>query len=263
MSLSVFAFGCHPDDVEILMSGTLFLLREAGATIHYMNPANGCLGSNEYSKEETIRVRRQEAIEAAGMLGAEYHESIANDFEVFYNTDLLRKVTAIVRDVRPDILLLLSPQDYMEDHMNAARLGYGAAFCRGMKNFTTDPVRPPYLDDVAVYHALPYSLVTMLNDPVWPHFCVDVESVMNKKRSMLAMHRSQKSWLDESQGLDSYISAMADHAAEVGRISEVFYYAEGWRRHNHLGFCRKGYRPLEETLEKYVSEMEPRNTSPK
>lgn len=31
MALRVFAFGCHPDDIEILMSGTLFLLREAAA----------------------------------------------------------------------------------------------------------------------------------------------------------------------------------------------------------------------------------------
>jgi LmbE family N-acetylglucosaminyl deacetylase len=261
MSLCVFAFGCHPDDIEILMSGTLFLLRETGARIHYMNPANGCLGSNEYSREETIRVRRQESIDAAAMLGAEFHESIANDFEVFYNPELLAKATAVVRDVRPDILLLLSTEDYMEDHMNASRLGYGAAFCRGMKNFTTDPVRPPYMDDVAVYHAMPYSLGTMLNEPVWPHFCVNVDSVTDRKRSMLAAHRSQKSWLDESQGLDSYITSMMDHAAAVGRISEVFQYAEGWRRHNHLGFCREGYRPLEEVLQKHVIEMEPREIS--
>ena len=79
----VLAIHCHPDDIEFMMAGTLFLLNEAGCEIHYMNMANGCYGSAEYSREETIQVRRDEAKAAAAYLGAKYHESITDDLNVF------------------------------------------------------------------------------------------------------------------------------------------------------------------------------------
>lgn len=252
MGLRVFAFGCHPDDIEFLMSGTLFLLRQAGAEIHYMNPASGNLGTTEYGREDIVRIRRDESMNAAASLGAKFHESIADDFEIFYEPVLLRKVTAVVREIRPDIMLLLSPEDYMEDHMNAVKLGYGAAFCRGMTNFQTIPDRPPFLDDITLYHTLPFPLCDMLNEPVEPHFFVNVESVVGDMKSMLAEHQSQKKWLDESQGLDAYIASMVERTAGVGRMSGEFRYAEGWRKHNHTGFCRMDSSPLEDALEEHI-----------
>ena len=261
MGLCVFAFGCHPDDIEILMSGTLFLLKEAGAEIHYMNPANGSLGTTEYDREEIIRIRKAEGMNAAALLGAEFHESIADDCEILYDPILLRKVAAVVREVQPDIMLLLSPEDYMEDHMNAVKLGYTAAFCRGMRNFQTIPGRSPYLGDIALYHAMPYPLCDMLNAPIEPHFYVDVENVINNMKSMLAEHKSQKKWLDESQGLDAYIVSMTDRATEVGKMSGKYRYAEGWRKHNHTGFCQRDSSPLEDALKKQVLYVAKEGTS--
>ncbi len=46
-------------------------------------------------------------------LGAAYHESLANDLEVFYTPELISKVTAVVRQIRSDIMLLPSPEDYI------------------------------------------------------------------------------------------------------------------------------------------------------
>ncbi|HOJ39870.1 MAG TPA: LmbE family protein, partial [bacterium] len=65
---------------------------------------------------------------------------------------------------------------------------------------------------------------------------------------MLALHRSQKEWLDVSQGLDAYLKAMVDICREVGRLSRRFTYAEGWRRHLHYGFCGENDDPLSEAL---------------
>lgn len=251
MSLTVFAFGCHPDDIEFLMSGTLFLLKEAGAEIHYMNPANGCLGTTEYPIEEIARIREEEGRNAAAFLGAEFHAGIVNDIEVLYTASLLRKVCSKVREIRPDIMLLLSLEDYMEDHMNAAKLGYTAAFCRGMTNFVTDPAREAYGKKVAVYHAMPYGLYDMMNRPVRADFFIDVASNIEKKQEMLSRHVSQKKWLDESQGMDAYLNSMTEMTKNVGLQSRKFQYAEGWRRHNPLGFCPDDYKPLETTLSEY------------
>ena len=74
---------------------------------------------------------------------------------------------------------------------------------------------------------------------------------MDAKRSMLAYHASQKRWLDESQGLDSYIDAMADQVKRIGVMSGEYEYAEGWRRHLHIGFSGDDLDPLYETISEY------------
>jgi len=67
---------------------------------------------------------------------------------------------------------------------------------------------------------------------------VDIAPLLARKRQMLACHRTQKEWLDVSQGLDAYLNEMESMARQVGRMSGRFELAEGWRRHSHLGFAR-------------------------
>jgi hypothetical protein len=77
---------------------------------------------------------------------------------------------------------------------------------------------------------------------------VDIAPVLAEKRDMLACHRSQKEWLDQSQGMDAYLVTMEDFAREVGRLSSRFTAAEGWRRHSHLGFSAQDGDPLADAL---------------
>ena len=70
MSQTVMAIAAHPDDIEFFMSGTLFLLKERGFEVHYMNLANGCCGTEEYDAETIARIRRDEGRAAAEYLGA-------------------------------------------------------------------------------------------------------------------------------------------------------------------------------------------------
>jgi len=246
--LSAFAVAAHPDDIEFMMAGTLLLLGDVGYELHYLNIASGSCGTAVHTKEDIVRIRTAEAQSAARLLGARYHPPFVDDLDIYYENDLLAKVAAVVREVQPGILLLPSPQDYMEDHVNAARLAVTAAFCREMRNFPTDPPVAPVQGDVTVYHALPYGLRDGLRRRVLPEYYVDVSEVIAAKREALAQHRSQKEWLDESQGLDAYLTTMEAMSAEVGRSSGRFEYAEGWRRHSHLGFCDENADPLVEAL---------------
>jgi LmbE family N-acetylglucosaminyl deacetylase len=241
---TAFAIASHPDDIEFYMSGTLMRLRESGYEIHYMTVANGSCGTNQYDAETIVRMRREEAKNAAESIGAVFHESLCNDIEVFYDKPTLAKVGSVVREVAPEILLTHSPSDYMEDHMNACRLAVTAAFCRGMPNFPVDPPRPPIAQKVTVYHAQPYSNRDPLRRLVRPEIFVDVTDLIERKTAMLAKHVSQKTWLDESQGHDSYLQAMRDLDKQVGDLSGRFEYAEGWRRRLHLGFCGEDDDPL-------------------
>jgi LmbE family N-acetylglucosaminyl deacetylase len=246
--LTALAMAAHPDDIEFTMSGTLLLLKQAGAEIHVCNLANGCYGSQVYSKEEAARVRALEAQAAARLAGAVWHPSLFDDTGIFYDAPSLAKVTAVVRAVQPDILLTLSRFDYMEDHEYASRLASSAAFNRCLPSYVTEPPFPATDRPVAVYHTLPHGLMDMQRQPVEPDFCIDVGSVMAQRRAMLACHASQREWLDVTQGMGSYVETMVQAARDVGARYGGCEFAEGWRRHNHLGYCAAGYAPLETAL---------------
>jgi LmbE family N-acetylglucosaminyl deacetylase len=245
---SVLAIAAHPDDIEFLMAGTLMALGDAGYSIHYLNIANGCCGTTEYDAATIATIRRSEALSAATMIGATFHESICNDLEIFYDKPTLAKVASIIRLARPNIVLTHAPLDYMEDHTNACRLAVTAAFSRAMPNFEVDPPREVFSESLTVYHAQPYSHFDPLRRFVDPDVWVDVSDKLEQKLAMLAKHESQKKWLDQSQGLDSYLRTLRDLDAAAGRASGKFQYAEGWRRHSHLGFCGPHDDPLAEAL---------------
>ncbi len=242
------AAAAHPDDIEFTMSGTLVLLKQAGWDIHYLNIANGSCGSWTMDEAAIIAVRTEEARNAAGAIGAVFHPPLVNDLMIYYEDSLVRRLCALVRDINPAVLLVQSPQDYMEDHTNASRTMVTAAFCRSMPNFFTDPQRPAVDSEMAVYHAMPHGLRDQLRRPIVPDFVVDVSPVMDTKRSMLACHRSQKEWLDKTQGLDNYISTMEEQVRAVGASFSTYEFAEGWRRHLHLGFGAEDFDPLSDAL---------------
>jgi len=248
MARVAMAAAAHPDDIEFMMAGTLILLGEAGYELHYMNIANGSCGSATMTKQQTIDTRTGEAHAAAALIGATCHPPIVDDLEILYEQSLVRRLCATVREVQPEILLLPSPQDYMEDHMNACRLMVTAAFCRNMRNYATDPSVPPIDNEMAIYHALPWGLMDQLRQPIRPDFLVDTTSVIKKKRDMLACHRSQKEWLDESQGHDNYLNTMEQMSELVAGLVGGFTHAEGWRRHSHLGFGPEEFDPLRDAL---------------
>jgi len=246
------AIAAHPDDIEFFMAGTMLLLKWAGYELHYLTLANGCCGSTDWSAQHTAGVREREAIAAAEMLGAKFHPSITNDLEIFFDDRLLRRVAGIVREMSPEILLTHSPVDYMEDHTNACRLAVTAAFARGMPNYQTAPPRPPVDGSVTVYHAQPHGNRDPLGELVRPKLFVDIGTAMDEKARLLACHASQQQWLDESQGMSSMAMAMQAQAREVGEMSGRFEYAEGWRKHLHLGFCSEADDPLAAALAGYV-----------
>ena len=245
---SAIAIAAHPDDIEFYMAGTLLLLRQAGWITHYLNISSGNCGSARHNAATTRRLRRAEAQQAARILGACWHPGFCDDLEIIYGLPTLRRLAAVVRETNPSIVLTHSPQDYMEDHTNTCRLAVSAAFSRGMPNFRTSPPRRPVGGDVTVYHAMPHGLRDGLRQRILPGAFVDTGSVHAAKCEALAAHVSQKSWLDASQGMDSYVESMDAMSLAVGKMSRRFRHAEGWRRHLHLGFSGTDEDPLSEIL---------------
>ncbi len=242
------AIGAHPDDIEFMMAGTLLLLKQAGYETHYMNLASGSCGSQFHPPAQLRVIRRREAQTAAKLLGAVFHPSLVDDMEIYYEDKTLRRLAAVIREVAPTILLVPSPQDYMEDHVNTCRLAVSAAFVRGMNNYRTAPRRPPVPGDVTIYHAMPQGLRDPLRRRIIPGAFVNTTAVFARKKAALAAHRSQQEWLAETQKMNQYLATLERFSREVGRLSRRFTHAEGWRRHLHWGYCAEEADPLREAL---------------
>jgi len=242
------AIAAHPDDIEFVMAGTLLQLRAAGWEIHYCNLSNGDLGSTVMTMERTAAVRRKEAQAAARLLGAKWHPPFSADMAIFYDENHLRRLCAVVRAVKPSIILTHALEDYMEDHMTTARLAVSATFARGIPNYRSRPVRPPSLLPCTLYHAMPHGLRSPMRVPVQPECFVDTTRVHVLKREALACHASQLEWLDRTQGMDSYVETMEEFSRKLGKHSRKFQHAEGWSRHLHLGFGGAEDDPLRDAL---------------
>ena len=246
------AIAAHPDDIELMMAGTLLLLKQAGYEIHYMNLSGGDCGSIEYDAADLKKIRLAEAINAAEILGAHFHPPFCNDLEILYNVKKLKQLTSVIREVKPNIVLTHSPEDYMEDHINTCRLAVTATFARGMRNFDSEPARPVENYDCTIYHALPHTLRDNLRRRIIPGAFVNTTSLQATKLQALQAHKSQQNWLDVSQKMNSYLQEMEDISLKVGEMSEVFTYAEGWRRHLHVGFSGANEDPLKVLGDDYL-----------
>jgi LmbE family N-acetylglucosaminyl deacetylase len=191
----------------------------------------GDCGSAELPAEEIARTRRGEGARAAALLGAAYHCLEERDLLVFYNEPALEKVTRLLRQVRPRIVLTHSPADYMLDHEMTSTLVRAAAFGAPVPNFAAGRGHGPALEHIPhLYYCDPVEGKDALGREVEPAFCVDVSGVIDTKVAMLACHASQRDWLLKHHGMDQYLEAMRAWGARRGRSCGVAF-AEGYRQH--------------------------------
>jgi LmbE family N-acetylglucosaminyl deacetylase len=227
--LSVLA---HPDDAEFLCGGTLTrLAREHGWRVHIASMTAGDCGSAELPPEEISRIRRAEGTRAAGLIGATYHCLEERDLLICYNAQTLEKVTRLLREIRPRIVLTHSPADYMLDHEMTSTLTRAAAFAAPIPNFLCKHGRPPALEHIPhLYYCDPIEGKDLFGRDVTPAFAIDVSGVIETKAAMLAAHASQREWLLKHHGMDQYIQAMRDWGSRRGQAHGVAF-AEGFRQH--------------------------------
>src|SRR5690606_38064027 len=211
----------------------------------------GNCGSTTHNSQETTQIRLKEAQLSAEILGAIFHPPICDDFEIFYERELLKKLVPVLRRVKPAVILTHSPSDYMEDHMNTSRLAVTAAFVRGVPNdFPDFPAVSNY--NCAIYHALSHGIQDQFRKRVEPEIYIDTTSVQAIKRKALQAHESQQSWLEDSQKMNSYIRTMESFSSEIGNMSHAFEHAEAWRRRLHYGFSEPEFDPLKELGKAYL-----------
>jgi LmbE family N-acetylglucosaminyl deacetylase len=226
----VLAFGCHPDDVEILFAGTLALLAQCGCEIHIAVMAGGDVGSSTLPRHVIRAQRLQEAQASADILGAQFHFEGGEDLEVEYNDEYRRRAVRIMRKVNPTMVFTNSPMDYLIDHEETSRLVRNAAFIGPVPNYDCGAPLPvtsriPYL-----YYANAVGRRDIFGRPLPLTCAVDISTVMDTKTRMLACHDSQREWLRVVMKSDDYLEMMRIGAEAEGRTAG-FPFAEGFIQH--------------------------------
>jgi N-acetylglucosamine malate deacetylase 1 len=218
----VLAVGAHPDDVEIMSSGTLFALRQLGYEVHVASLTLGDCGSIDLPAEEIRNVRHLEAIKACEVLDATYHHGGFNDLCIFNDDDSNRRVTALLRAVNPSMVITHSPNDYMSDHETTSLLVRNACFYASIPNYETkigavgSTLNIPYL-----YYAEPMEGIDIFGKRVTPQFYVDISGLMEQKLEMLACHQSQRNWLLAHHKMDEYIDSVRRFNTSLGQRASI------------------------------------------
>ena len=250
------AVGAHPDDVEIMCSGILLMLRQLGCQIHVASLTLGDCGSFEHTNEEVRRIRQREAQRACESLGATYQHLGFNDLCIFNDDASNRRVTALLREVSPEIVFTHSPHDYMADHEVTSSLIRNACFNAPIPNYSTKDLTPakhigsvPYL-----YYAQPTEGVDIFGKEITPQFYVDISEVDQRKKELLACHESQRNWLRQHHGMDEYLDSVSRWNAALGERASLpgrkVISAEGFRQ--HLGHAYPRNNILKELLPEQV-----------
>jgi LmbE family N-acetylglucosaminyl deacetylase len=227
--LSVLA---HPDDAEFLCAGTLIrLVREHGWRAHIASMTPGDCGSMELGPDDIAGVRRREGARAAGLIGATYHCLEERDLRIFYAEGPLERVTRLLREVRPRLVLTHSPADYMLDHEMTSTLTRAAAFAAAVPNFLVERGLPPPLPHIPhLYYCDAIEGKDALGRAIEPGLLIDVSGVIDGKAEMLAAHASQRDWLLKHHGMDHYVESMKAGSGHRGKQLGVAF-AEGFRQH--------------------------------
>jgi LmbE family N-acetylglucosaminyl deacetylase len=238
----------HPDDVEFLCAGTLRLLVEQGWELRCVTLSGGDMGAPGGTREAVREVRLGEAETAARVLGGSYAWAGLNDLSIYYCPEQLEKVTDVLRRFAPDLVVTHSPDCYMLDHEETAKLVRMACFGAGAPLFP-GPTPATGKRVPALYYADALEGKDKFGRPVVGDFWVDVTSVFGIRQQALACHASQREWLRSHHAADDYLITNARFARDQGDRCGVRY-AEGFRQ--HLGHGYPQTNVLGEALAEFI-----------
>jgi bacillithiol biosynthesis deacetylase BshB1 len=176
--MNVLAIGAHPDDVDLYAGGLVAGLAARGAHVVLLDLTAGELGTRG-----TVELRRQEAQEAARVLGVAARECLQLPDGGISATDPAhhRALVEAMRKHRPQLILAPFEIDVHPDHRQAAQLIERASFFSRLPSYPADgkPVRPGAI--LSYEQKIPFE----------PHLVVDIGPWREKKRGAVRAFASQ------------------------------------------------------------------------
>lgn len=222
--LCVFA---HPDDVDFAAAGTVAALTARGTHVAYCLATDGQQGGYDpaVSRTEMAATRRREQAAAAAAVGvAELTFLGYPDGSLQPDLALRRAITAVLRTVRPNLVLTHSPVRNLEriysshpDHLACGEATLAAVYPDARNRFC-------YPDLGLEPWEVPR--VLLIGNEA-PNYYVDVTGQLAAKRAALLAHVSQRPGLGAEADVDGFLAGMLRPNARAaglpdGRFAEAF-----------------------------------------
>ncbi|MGB4135289.1 MAG: PIG-L deacetylase family protein [Microbacterium sp.] len=185
--MRVLAIGAHPDDIENFCAGTLIRYARAGHEVTIAIATQGDIGAPTGTRAEIAATRHAEAEAACASIGARLIWMGYDDEFLFNDKQTRMSFIDAIREARPDVMFILSEDDYHPDHRTAGTIGRDARI----------PASVPLIESAFPHTPIPTTFImdTYLGRNFDPHGYVDITDVMDAKREMLAHHVSQSAWM--------------------------------------------------------------------
>ena len=176
--VDIVAFGAHPDDIEFGCGGILAKAAAQGHSIVMVDLTGG-----EKSTSGTPEVRRQEALTAAKLIGAERLFLDFIDCEIYDTYEGRLKLMQVIRRYQPRLVLasMWEGGQTHPDHMACGTMARHA--CRYARFANIMPELPLHRVE-GILHYLPKT-------GVQPDFLVDVSAQVDVWKQMMEAHKSQ------------------------------------------------------------------------
>ncbi len=172
-------FGAHPDDVEIGVGGIVAKHAANGYSVAICHLTDAELSSNG-----TVEARQQEAKEAANILGVTHSIRLGfPDRELTGSKEQLLKITQIIRQFRPRVILAPYWHDRHPDHVACSKMVKEAMFDAGIQKRETPGGEPAHRVKQIYYY--------YINNVDKADVIVDVSDVYEKKSKALLAYNSQ------------------------------------------------------------------------
>jgi LmbE family N-acetylglucosaminyl deacetylase len=214
----------HPDDQEFSIGGTLAKWAKAGCEVISVVITSGDAGSNDPSKgaeykPELAKLREAEQTNANDVLGVKETLFLRHaDGELEATIELRKELTRIIRQYKPDVVLIGDPQGVFygngyinhPDHRAAAQAALYAVF--------------PSAETRLIF-------TDLLSAGFEPH-----------KVKRVFVHGSEKpdTWIDITDTVDVKIQALKKHVSQLGEWdaeSEIRKWAEEEGREKGIAFA--------------------------
>lgn len=207
--MKILALGAHPDDIEIFMFGTLAAYAALGAELTFAIATDGAKGGTGDPKA-LVKARREEATEAATLLGVTPRFLDFPDGALVADAALIGTLKALIGEVQPDLAITHAPNDYHGDH-----------------RALSDGVRIAASFEVPVLHA-----DTLGGTGFSPSHYVDISSHWDLKAQAILAHRSQgpEHYLNGARIQNAFRAGQCNGApgalAEAFRFEPLFPFAD-------------------------------------
>jgi N-acetylglucosamine malate deacetylase 1 len=185
----VLAMAAHRDDVEQTCGGTLLRMRGLGYRTAILDMTQGEAGTRGSAAE-----RASEAAAAAKILGVSWRDALdIPDGQVENSYENRLKIVAVLRRIRPRVVILPYWTGRHPDHYTTSTLGYEACFLAGLAKVETDaPSHRPF----KILYASLYA-------DVRPSFVVDITPHIETRHQALMAYTSQ--YANQAQGSGLFV----------------------------------------------------------